>query len=128
MNIHPKEISYLSNYPSSPYIILYIIIFILFNKNKISSNRKINNGYFAHLIDFSQRISLIKDEKITSNFTPEWTNFITEKVNNWMNLFNRRLCYEDKTKSFFMNSMEKHEEENDNKETEEKNENNVKLF
>jgi hypothetical protein len=80
------------------------------------------------LIDFSQRISLIKDEKITTYFTPEWTNFILEKVNSWMNLFNRRLCYEDKSNSFFMHSMEKHEEENDNKETEEKNENNVKTF
>ena len=47
-----------------------------------------------------------------------------------MNLFNRRLCYEDKTNSFFMNSLEKNEETNNNndncKETEEKNENNVK--
>lgn len=95
-----------------------------------NSNRKINNGYFAYLIDFSQKISLIKDEKITIYFSNDWNNFVSEKVNSWMNLFNRRLCYEDKTNSFFISSLDKNEESNENEnnnkeETEEKNENNV---
>lgn len=76
-------------------------------------------------MEFSHKISQVKDEKITHYFTPEWNNFITEKVTNWINLFNRRLCYEDKTNSFFFDKNEETIESNtnDNKETEEKNEN-----
>lgn len=43
----------------------------------------------------------------------------------YMNLFNRRLCYEDKSNSFFIDKNEEKNEsnENNNNFTEEKNEN-----
>lgn len=77
------------------------------------------------MIDFSQKISLIKDDKVTCYFNEEWNNFISHKVNNWMNLFNRRLCNEDKN-NIIINSLEKPDDQieitTDNRESEVKNE------
>jgi hypothetical protein len=57
----------------------------------------------------------MKSEKINIYFTEEWNNFISEKVDNWINLFNRRLCNEDKENRFF-NRVELKKNINENKE------------
>lgn len=57
---------------------------------------------------------MITDEIITSNFSSEWKIFISEKVFNWLNLFNRKLCYEEKTNTLFLNSIDGKNEENNN--------------
>lgn len=101
-----KEISYSSKIKN-----LEILIFLIIDFKNLSSNRKINNGYFAYLIEISHKISLITDEKITVYFDSEWNTFIKERVGSWLNMFNRKLCYEDKTSNVFTSSIEMKEEE-----------------
>ncbi len=60
-----------------------------------NSGRKINNGYFAVLIELCHKISLIESNNpnFKNNYsTPRWENFLKEKVNYWRRLFDRRLC------------------------------------
>lgn len=103
--------SYLNNINNHPEMTRYLFdelkfIEILITKGSVStedseagfsfnSGRKINNGYFAVLIELCHKISLI--ESNNSNFknnysTPKWENFLKEKVNYWRRLFDRRLC------------------------------------
>jgi len=63
------------------------------------------------LIEISHKISLVTDEKITTYFNSEWKSFINEKVSNWLNMFNRKLCYEEKTTNLFISSLERKTEE-----------------
>lgn len=71
---------------------------------KKSSNRKINNGYFAILIELSNKINQSNEESIQSFLTDDWNNFYNDKILNWSNLFTRKLCYEEKNTNFFNNN------------------------
>lgn len=77
---------------------------------------------------------MITDEKITVYFDADWKTFVKERVSSWLNMFNRKLCYEEKTSSIFNTSLEVKQEEpagesheNNDFGNEEKNENNVKI-
>lgn len=66
------------------------------NGFSFNSNRKINHGYFAILIELCYKISQMD---VSSNssfkesyFTPEWHSFVQEKVCYWKKLFERKLC------------------------------------
>lgn len=63
------------------------------------------------MIEISHKISLITDEKITIYFNSEWKSFINEKVCSWLNLFNRKLCYEEKTPNIFISTLDNKLEE-----------------
>jgi hypothetical protein len=80
----------------------------------ISSNRKINKGYFPILIDISHLINSLNDPSIRDLFTSEWQQFIEEKVNPWFKLFERKLCVQEPTLS---HSFAQEEEKMGDKET-----------
>ena len=78
---------------------------------------------------------MITDEKITFYFDSDWKTFIKERVSSWLNMFNRKLCYEEKSSNIFNTSLEVKQEEasanvqeNNDFGAEEKNETNVILF
>lgn len=58
----------------------------------------------------SHKISTNTDEKITCYFNVEWKAFINEKVSSWLNMFNRKLCYEEKS-NVFISALESKTEE-----------------
>jgi len=106
-----------------------------------------NKGYFPILIELANKINASKEDIIMSYLTKEWNDFYTDKIQNWSNLFNRKLCYEEKSGNFFNNyyddytpktttqdatnnENENNDNENeDNKEENNENENeNVNLF
>jgi hypothetical protein len=51
----------------------------------------------------------------------EWKTFINEKVSSWLNMFNRKLCYEEKS-NVFLSSLESKTEEFSSNSTEANNE------
>lgn len=85
---------------------------------KISSNRKINNGYFANLIELANKINSSTDELVKSFITEEWNTFCSDKIQNWTSLFSRKLCYEEKNTNFFNNYLDNYYESNTGKNTE----------
>lgn len=77
---------------------------------------------------------MLTDEKITVYFDAEWKTFTKERVSTWLNMFNRKLCYEEKSSNIFNTSIEiKQEQQTSNTKegndfaNEEKSEINVKL-
>jgi len=124
----------------SNFIKIIIKIFLILNSliQIWSSNRKINNGYFANLIEIANKINSLNDDLIKSFISEEWKVFCNDKIQNWSNLFTRKLCYEEKNTNFFNNyfdnyyestatkSIEQEKSNNENKESDESNkENNV---
>jgi hypothetical protein len=58
-----------------------------------NSNRRINHGYFAILIELCHKLSSIEVTGLKENyFTEEWHLFVNEKVHYWKKLFERKLC------------------------------------
>jgi hypothetical protein len=92
----------------------------------------------------ANKINANKEELVISYLTKDWNNFYNNKIINWSNLFNRKLCYEEKTSNFFndysdydyprnsnqesSNNENENVEDNTEKEDKQKNENeNVNL-
>lgn len=76
----------------------------------------------------ANKIQANKEDIILSYQNKEWNNFYDDKILNWSNLFNKKLCYEEKS-SFLNNfydldSKEIETNENENEEKQEKEENN----
>ena len=95
-----------------------------------SSNRKINRGFFPILIELANKIQASKEDIIIGYLTKDWNSFYNDKILNWSNLFNRKLCYEEKSGNFFDNyydndvkTSNNQEEGNNENETNENEEN-----
>ena len=58
----------------------------------------------------SNKINSSTEDLIKSFITEEWSTFCTDKVQNWSNLFSRKLCYEEKNTSFFNNYFDNYYE------------------
>lgn len=81
----------------------------------LSSNRKINKGYFSTLIELANKIHGVKEDLITNYLTKEWNSFYEDKMSYWSNLFNRKLCYEEKSASGLFNNYGNNYDSTDNK-------------
>ncbi len=87
------------------------------------------------MIELSNKINSSADDLIKSFITDEWKTFCSDKIQNWANLFSRKLCYEEKNTNFFNNYFDNYYESNtaknseteqtsnENKETDQENEN-----
>ena len=87
------------------------------NLNFYSSNRKINKGYFPILIELANKINSNKEEIIIGYLTKEWKDFNNDKIKNWSILFNRKLCYEEKSSNFFKNYYDDYTMKSTNQDT-----------
>jgi hypothetical protein len=62
-----------------------------------NSNRKINHGYFAILIELCHKIYTLPSHSLKKYFSPEWESFVEIEVVNWKKLFERKLCTPEST-------------------------------
>jgi hypothetical protein len=62
-----------------------------------NSNRKINHGYFAILIELCYKIYNLPTNSLKKYFSPEWENYVQNEVISWKKLFERKLCTPEST-------------------------------
>lgn len=67
------------------------------------------------MIELSNKINSSTDELIKSFITEDWKTFCSDKIQNWANLFSRKLCYEEKNNNFFNNYFDNYYESNNGK-------------
>ena len=49
----------------------------------------------------ANKINASKEDLIVGYLSNDWNTFYDDKILNWSNLFNRKLCYEEKSGNFF---------------------------